>query len=608
MSDYSSNFPTQSPTFVFDAKAGKLDSRLSYSRSSGGTYMSSEKALNSDNLLLQSQNFDTTWANDGGVGLTASQTAPDGTSTAWLLTASSGSSISPRLSQSVSISSPTQYTTTVHVKAGTASHAYVSLRGAASNYAYAQLDFASPSSVTTGGAGFTSISGTVTALGSNWYKLTLTATSSSSSSSFAFIGLSDGTAFSGSGYPNWSPAGTETLYAWGAQLSSTNSKVYDSPTTTQISREYSPLLKTASADEPRFEFASDGQSDAGSPRGILIEAQATNLQRYGSDFASWDNKRQVSVSSNVATAPSGTLEADLIIADGTLDGHYLFDNAMSFTSGNVNTASVYAKDAGQRYVQLNGSAVAFGSSQYATFDLQTGSVDANGVTASAVSVGNGWYRIQATFTATITASARLFVSLADSATATRSPVFTGNNFDGILLWGWQNETGSAASSLVDTGTGSSQLSRAADSCSVALSQINYSGGEVSLLGEGTSSDQTDYRGMFSLHLDSSNFISLYAHSEYNRRVLIKADGVGSELSGGAGTKAGLSFDTNDVSFCLDGGAVTADTSQTIPNLTGATAYIGSWSATSHHLNGHIKRVSLYSAALSDVELQSLTSS
>ena len=90
MSDYSSNFPTQSPTFAFDAKAGKLDSRLSYSRSSGGTYMSSEKALNSDNLLLQSQDFDTTWANDGGVGLTASQTAPDGTSTAWLLGASSG--------------------------------------------------------------------------------------------------------------------------------------------------------------------------------------------------------------------------------------------------------------------------------------------------------------------------------------------------------------------------------------------------------------------------------------------------------------------------------------------------------------------------------------
>ena len=115
--------------------------------------------------------------------------------------------------------------------------------------------------------------------------------------------------------------------------------------------------------------------------------------------------------------------------------------------------------------------------------------------------------------------------------------------------------------------------------------------------------------MFSLHLDSSNFISLYAHSAYNRRALIKADGVGSELSVGAGTKAALSFDTNDVSLCVDGGAVTTDTSQTLPDLTGATAYIGSWagSATSNQINGHIKRVSLYSAALSDVELQSLTS-
>ncbi|MEK9782989.1 MAG: hypothetical protein VW312_00005, partial [Opitutales bacterium] len=84
MSDYSANFPTQSPTFAFDAKAGKLDSRLSYSRSSGGTYMSSEKALSSENLVLYS-NLSSGFTFGRTTLASTNNSAPDGGSDAALI-------------------------------------------------------------------------------------------------------------------------------------------------------------------------------------------------------------------------------------------------------------------------------------------------------------------------------------------------------------------------------------------------------------------------------------------------------------------------------------------------------------------------------------------
>ena len=211
MSDYSSTYPTQSPVFAFDAKAGKLDSRISYTRSSGGTYLSNEKALNSENLLKQSQDFDTSWTSSGIAAPTGSQTAPDGTSTAWLLTCNSGTAIGPRLLQSYTVSANTEYTMVAHLKAGTASHGYAVFRSDGTyQYAAAMLDF-SAGTISVTSAGMTNASGTVTALGSNWFRVTVTATTSSSvGSPFAQIGISDGTAIGQYGRPSWNPTGTET--------------------------------------------------------------------------------------------------------------------------------------------------------------------------------------------------------------------------------------------------------------------------------------------------------------------------------------------------------------------------------------------------------------
>lgn len=613
MSDYSSTYPTQSPTFAFDAKAGKLDSRLSYSRSSTGTYMSNEKALSSENLLLQSQDFDTSpWQNFNlaASGLTGGATAPDETSTAWLLTSgvSSNSASTPGVYMNLygtgagMVQPNSQNTYIIHVKAGTATHAWATVRGDSSNYVAAVLDFSNTSSLTTYQAGWTLNSYQLTALGNSWYRVALTFTSNSVvNAGQVYVGPTDSNTLT-TYYPQWAFNG-ETIFVWGAQLSATNSKFYDSPTTTQISRSYSPLLKTASADEPRFEYAADGQSV-----GLLIESQATNLQRYGSDFANWVEPRHTEITSNVGIAPNGLLEADLAVPDSSANYHYVYDTAAVIANATTYTGSVYVKKAGHRYIQITASTTNFGSSQYATFDLDNGSIDANNVTASAESVGNGWWRIQATMTSISAGTGGLAITFANTATGPIFPTISGNDYDGVLLWGWQLETGSSASSLVNSGSLNSTISRASDSCSVA--DFGYTGGPISITAEANTSDVSSASKILFRYDGGDVYTNYFQGSLLVNYVTAGASTQAlqypSSVTAGTDYKVASRVDTNSINSAANGTAQAADTSAVLPDLAGATLHIGGISG-SQCLNGNLKNLKVFSAPLTDTNLTALTS-
>ena len=608
MSDYSSNFPTQSPTFAFDAKAGKLDSRLSYSRSSGGTYMSSEKALNSENLLLHSQDFDTTWARDASLNApTGSQTSPAGDSTAWLLTTASSGTGMPILFQNIAApSNNTVCTYVVHLKAGTASHAYISFRGQSSSAAWALIDFASPTSPTNGGS-LGSISATSVALGSSWYRVALTFNTGTISSGYpyVYIGASDGTSPDSTGRVTWTYSG-ETLYAWGGQLSSVNSLVYDSPTTTQISRSYSQLLKTASADAPRFEFASDGQS-VGAALGLLVESQVSNLQRYGSDFASWAEVRYSTVTSNVGIAPNGLLEADLAVANSDSQLHYIYDTAAVITNGTTYTGSVYVKKAGHRYIQMTASTANFGSNQWATFDLDDGSIDSNNVTASAVSVGNGWWRIQATMTATASGTGGLAITFTNTAAGPIYPTISGNDYDGVLLWGWQLETGSSASSLANSGTSSSGVTRAADSCSLVSAPLldNGSGG-LTVEYDMRNASSTSYVLQTARSTGATNNDGV---TIFNEGLFVNGAGSNTRIGNTTSNvfhKVAASWESGSQKISRDGSAVTEDTTTVVPQSGTDKLHIGTRQDGNTSINGHIRNIAIYSEPLTSTNLTTLS--
>ena len=74
---------------------------------------------------------------------------------------------------------------------------------------------------------------------------------------------------------------------------------------------------------------------------ILAEPQRTNLITYSEDFTPW-NKLAAVVTTNQTTSPSGTLTADKITYDGTTYGRV--EQTVAVTNGNTYSWSVYLKN------------------------------------------------------------------------------------------------------------------------------------------------------------------------------------------------------------------------------------------------------------------------
>ncbi len=575
---YSNSFPSVRPTTFDFANSGKLDSRISFSRAdstpSAVHYWSNEKHLSSENLITQSQFSG--WAKLTSPTVTPSYTdGPDGSSnTATRLQSASGAD-RYFYSTETSWTSGQQYTVSCWVKSNT---------GVAQTFAFFLPTTAYASA-------------DLTTHATDWTRITATFTAATSSIYCGFKLLS---------------ANTTDLSIWGFQVNSGANALDYQATSGSIHREYSSTLKSVTnAGDPRFEYdpASDGQSV-----GLLIESSASNLQRYGSAFASWATKANLASNSNQAIAPNGELEADLLVPNAGNDYHYIYDGQASVASGTTYTFSVYLKAAGYRYVQLLALSP-MQSSGHVTYDLEAGTLSANGAhTGTIESVGNGWFRASATVTATSTATSGFLIAGADSISTGRNRQTIGNAYDGWLAWGAQLETGSAASSLANSGTSSSGVTRAADSCSVDLGSVGMSGGDFSLVFDmPAGSGRGNYPILFEYGLvgTTTNRFQVYksstSASDSDRwYALQNSTGIGYFTGSAGSSKVGISYANNDLSVDSDTGTLFTDTSQ-MPPLANHLALGSNDTFTSNQLNGHIKRVALYNVALSDTELAALTS-
>ncbi len=72
----------------------------------------------------------------------------------------------------------------------------------------------------------------------------------------------------------------------------------------------------------------------------------------------------------------------------------------------------------------------------------------------------------------------------------------------------------------------------------------------------------------------------------------------------ATTKAALAYATNDFAIVANGGAVTTDTSGTVPTVTNV--LLGSQVTGGSNLNGYLRRITYYPLRLSNAQLQNLT--
>jgi hypothetical protein len=364
------------------------------------------------------------------------------------------------------------------------------------------------------------------------------------------------------------------------------------------------LIETVSANQPRFDY----DPVTGECKGLLIEESRSNLLVNSDDFNSWA-KNNYNVSTNVITAPDGTLTADKIIPINSNTNHDLFKTPS--LSSNTYTLSIFAKAAEQSFIRLRIDDGVVGRGTF--FNLSNGSIGSSvNVTSSTITpYPNGWYRCSITVTTNIINV--VFNSFPIGSTTN----YTGNGTSGIYVWGAQLEAGAFPTSYIPTTA--STVTRSADNASMGGTNFSswYNQSEGTLYANAKSnSNTTQIPGIAALNNSSSpttNRVDLRYYQGGNSYTFFNGVGGGGgslpRTSGFSLTnpKFVVSYASQNVNFCVNSSLTSSRASAFVPSPLVNRLLIGSFdSGTSGYLNGTISRLTYYPRALKPNQLQYLT--
>jgi hypothetical protein len=594
----SQNFPAISPSLLLDfANVQALDPRITFARATTGTYYGTRTALAEQNLFTFSQEFDNAlWQTASLITVTANSTAaPDGNTTADTAAANSNGTQNAVFRNE--ITPPIGSTISVYAKANSVNFLAVAV-GAGSNV-WASFNL-STGVLGSNGAGCTP---SIVSVGNGWYRCIVANIGTASNQILLFPKTAD---VASNPWSTGSVSIGDSIFLWGAQLEQRSTVTAYTPTTTQPITNYIPVLETAASGVARF----DHNPVTFESLGLLVEQQSTNLLTYSEDFsnAAW-TKANCTIGSNTIIAPDGTLTGDKLISASGLT--YGVDQTITATA-QAYTFTVFAKKGGYNFIQLLWSGSA--SSNFANFDLNTGTITAGTYTSATItSVGNGWYRcsITSTLAAGVTGS---FVWLPSNGTSARGGTVSGNGFDGVYLWGAQVEASAFSTSYIPTVA--SQVTRAADAASITGTNFSswYQGIEGTFYFESQKSPQTLNGRYFEVtNSNGQSYITWVQANSTTAQASIYVNNSSQAVLNFTNTsltlfKGAVAYKTNDVAACVNGETVLVDALALIPDPSVLSLYIGKYllSDTQYMLNGTIKKIAYYPLRLSNTNLQALT--
>lgn len=285
---------------VYSQKPVNGDGDFTFSRSTAATRVNADGNIEKEtqNLLLQSNNFDTTWTNTSSTE-TSGQSGYDGSNNAWLI-----EKFTPTGRVVQGISKSGVYSFSVYAKAGTLDGMRLLISGGGDVY----FDLGNG----TIGNDVASIDAQIESVGNDWYRCSLT----QSSSSFTDVRI----------YP-----------ADASSLSSSTGNIYIQDAQVEqglVARDY--IETTTAAVEggitdnvPRLDY-----TDSSCPA-LLLEPQRTNIFVQSEYFTGgdWDLNSGTTLTDNYATSPEGVQNATRYVGTGTsgLGDKYTLVNGTQYT-------------------------------------------------------------------------------------------------------------------------------------------------------------------------------------------------------------------------------------------------------------------------------------
>ena len=509
-----------------------------------------------ENVLLQSNQFDTTWLNQLSTGgtITGGQSGYDGTSDAWLI--NKGGGIYRGIRQIISFSGLITYS--VYAKSGSLNKANLRFDTTA-GAAQAVYDLTDGSSALTGG---TAIEWGTENVGGGWYRLYLT-----SNATITNVHI----------YVDRDNPNTGNILIQDAQL--------------ELGLAASPYIETTTTtaqagvleNTPRLNYT----TGVANPY-LLLEPSRTNLLVQSEYFGAWSNISQGTGSTPTLSIggdfPLGigkyyNLQCDLNGGTTTSDRSYILKGGLSATPFNAAKSIWIKNNSASEAVMFMG--INFGVDKFtlaANADWQRITID-GGIINNEFRIGLGGGSSQS------------------------------NTID-VSIFGAQCEAGTYTTSYIPTYSVSA--TRAQDVCNKtnASGEIGQTEGTMFLDISALSDDATNRRVTLSDGTATNRmYISYKNYTNQIRAEVISAgvsvfDSTYSSTDITQFSKIALAYKLNDFAFYVDGTQVSTDTSGAVP--TSLTAFKFEDGSGGSSFFGNVNQAALYKERLTNAELATLT--
>ena len=340
----------------------------------------------------------------------------------------------------------------------------------------------------------------------------------------------------------------------------------------------------------------------------LLEPQSTNLVTQSEALSTMQT--QATITDNNLLSPTGDVNASLVVENTATNSHGIRKATIISTNASAAdyTISVFAKKKERQFVQFQFYA---DSTQYnsSLFNLNDGTTTGDSSTHKIEDYGNGWYRCS--FTDSITQSTGSYNFAAAYMSQSLTSYYAGDGTSGIYMFGFQLEQQSYPTSYIPTNGATN--TRLQDIANNSGNSSLISSTEGVLYAEVSNVSKEDVSNIALTDGTNSQRVQIY----FNKYALslmffVRVDGVllathtvsSSGINYEETNKIAIKYKTNDISFWLNGTKVGTDTTGTlIPNKFTQLGFNSGGGGTFY---GKVKAVAVYKEALTDAELQSLT--
>jgi hypothetical protein len=359
------------------------------------------------------------------------------------------------------------------------------------------------------------------------------------------------------------------------------------------------LIETVSANVPRLDYPFIDGVVQDCPH-LLLEPQRTNYAPYSEDFNNWGDIG-TTITPNAIISPNGTLNASKLVSTAN---NWRKSSSFTASSGVEYTVSIYAKldtstsTTTTRLEVYNGA-----GSLAANYNLSNETISNSGFTSVFIErLKDDWYRIGGTYTAGGTNNILYVYPSAGYGTAGT-----------MYFWGAQQEEGTYASSYISTN--GSTVTRLKDECK--------NGGNADLFNDSEGVLFVDLQGL--ADVDATNRYITLSDGTATNSIMIQYRNSGDLrlYNGGTGSanlilsiaadlterkKIAIQYGTtaNNYKAYINGASQTISGSFSATSMSGLDRFRFDYVVDNLEFFGKVYQAMVFNEALSDSELQTLT--